>query len=138
LGEEAQELSLLSPSRSSSWLYGGFRLSEPNSEKFVQLNVQGFGPSLQHLKRRRPMAIFRLGDISLWQSSQVFNVTLAQTLGFPQLSKSFADVHNTYPPNDRSQLPLPRSEGKVKIYSRNAMSETKNITATATRTSFSA
>jgi hypothetical protein len=45
------------------------------------------------------------------------------------------------PPNDlrnRSQLPLPRSEGMVKIYSKNAPSETRNITAKATRTIVSA
>jgi hypothetical protein len=41
------------------------------------------------------MAIFRFGDVSLWQSSQVFDIALAQTRGFPQLSESFANVHNT-------------------------------------------
>ena len=65
---------------------------------------------------------------------------LAQSLGFPQLPKSFTNIHRiNLPMTYRIAIssPLPRSEGKVKLYDKNAPSETKNISPKTTRTTFS-
>jgi hypothetical protein len=60
------------------------------------------------------MPIFDSGEVSAWQASPGFNVTLAEALGIPQLSKSFSDFHSINPPNsllDCHWLALRRLDG---------------------------
>jgi hypothetical protein len=44
------------------------------------------------------MPIFDVDDLNTQQTSPLFNVALAQSLGFTQLSKSLADSYDNNPP----------------------------------------
>ena len=55
------ECSLLRANLNPLWEHRGLRFSVPTEKKLVELDVQGLGPFLQHLKRWGRMPIFDLG-----------------------------------------------------------------------------